>query len=358
MKKSAVYGALCVAVLALSACAQGTNQSAAVPSSTESSPTTNYEPIVVYSNSVSDGRGDWLVEQAATAGFDIQYVDLGGGDLANRLLAEKSNPIADVVFGLNQVYFENLAAAGVVEAYTPAWADKVDQSSEAGLFWPIVREPIMLVYNTAVYNDSTAPTDWPDLWTKPEFAGKYEVAAGLGGATTQNVLIGILSRYRDDAGELGVSAEGWAAIKAYFAAGNQAVEGQDLYARISTGDVDMGQMWLAGKATREAQYAVQTNAVHPKIGVPMPTQQVAMVNGTKKADTVKAFIDWFGSASVQAAWSQKFFTAPANKDALANASQDAVKVTNSFTEQDIDWAWVASYLPKWIEKVELEDVGQ
>jgi hypothetical protein len=44
----------------------------------------------------------------------------------NRLLAEKANPIADVVFGLNQVYFEKLKAEKVLAASTPSWADKVD----------------------------------------------------------------------------------------------------------------------------------------------------------------------------------------------------------------------------------------
>jgi iron(III) transport system substrate-binding protein len=57
------------------------------------------QTLIVYTNSGSDGRGDWLKERAAQDGFTIEYVQLGAGDLANRLVAEKNNQIADLVFG-------------------------------------------------------------------------------------------------------------------------------------------------------------------------------------------------------------------------------------------------------------------
>ncbi|WP_228023348.1 extracellular solute-binding protein [Streptomyces acidicola] len=343
-----------VAVLATGLIATGCTS----PSTTATAGTDAPETLVVYSNSVSDGRGDWLKKEADIAGFKLRLVDLGGGDIRNRLLAEKANPIADVTFGLNNVYFESLKKAKVLDAYTPSWAGKVDASAgdEAGKeYWPIVREPVMLVYNKAAYTKpDQAPSDWPDLWTKKQFAKRYEVPSDLGGATTQMVLAGILSRYRDDKGDLGVSQAGWDAVKAYFQDGVPAVPGTDLYAQIAAGKVDAGQMWLAGKATREQQYKVSTEAAHPKTGVPMVVQQVGLVKGTKKSAEAKKFIDWFGSAKVQAAWSKQFQTVPTNKDALAQADPAAVSATDSFTEQAIDWAFVAQHLDQWIEKIELD----
>lgn len=312
------------------------------------------EPLVIYSNSVSDGRGDWLAEKAKEAGFELEFVDLGGGDIQDRLVAEQANPIADVTFGLNNVFFENIKSAGVLEPYTPAWSDKVEPGiGDDEQYWPIVREPIMLVYNDGAFSEAEAPQDWPDLWEEDKFHGRYETPTSLGGATTQMVLSGILSRYLDESGDLGVSDEGWAAVEAYFENGNPAVQGTDLYARMANGQVDAGQMWLAGKASREEEYGLETSAAHPEIGVPMATQHIAKVKGS---DNPKAeeFIDWFGSAEIQAAWSNEFFTAPTNKDALANADQDAVQQTDSFKAQDIDWETVAARLPEWIEKIELQ----
>jgi iron(III) transport system substrate-binding protein len=312
--------------------------------------------LVVYSNSLSDGRKEWLQAEAKSAGFDLSFVDLGGGDIMNRLIAEKNNPTADVVFGLNNVYFEKLNTAGVLTEYTPKWSGEVDAKLGNGKeFWPIVREPIMLVYNTAVYKTAAeAPQDWPELWTNEKFAKKYEVPSALGGATTQMVLSGILTRYKGDGGDLGITQEGWDAVKAYFDKGVPAVKGQDLYAQMKAGKVNAGQMYLAGKPQREKQYSIQTEAVRPKIGVPMVAQHISLVKGTKKEAAAKEFIDWFGGAELQAKWSKKFFTAPVNKSAVANADADAVKITDSFTAQDIDWAFVAENIDKWVEKIQLE----
>lgn len=317
------------------------------------------ETLVVYSNSVSDGRGEWLTEQAAAEGFALQFVDLGGGDIQNRLIQEKNNPLADVVFGLNNVYFEKITAEGVLESYTPAWSGEVGQAmgDPDGEFWPIVREPIMLVCSDDAYpGGAGAPTDWPDLWTNPDYAGKYEVASSLGGATTQMVLSGILSRFADESGELGVSAEGWQNVSDYFSKGSPSVPGEDLFARISAGDVNCGQMWLAGKFSREEEYGISTTAVTPAAGVPMVVQHVALVSGSSRADTAKQFIDWFGSAEVQGAWSKQFGTAPTNTGAEGDAT--AVEFTDSFTAQDIDWSFVAANIDQWVEKVELDYLGQ
>jgi iron(III) transport system substrate-binding protein len=315
------------------------------------------ESLVIYSNSVSDGRGEWLKQKASEAGFTINLVDLGGGDVMNRLSAEKNNPVADVTFGLNNVYLEKLKAQKVLEAYTPSWAGDVDASlADADKqFWPIVREPIMLVFNKGAYADAAqAPSDWTDLGSKDVFKGRYEVPTSLGGATTQMVLAGILARYADSKGELGISQDGWNAVKDYFANGSPAVKGEDLYARMKSGKVDAGQMWLAGKASRETQYGIQTQAAQPAVGVPFAVQQVALVKGSKKQETAEKFIDWFGSADIQAQWSVKFFTAPTNIKAAANANKDAIKQTDAFSRQNIDWALVAKNIDAWVEKIDLE----
>ncbi|KQB87105.1 extracellular solute-binding protein [Corynebacterium lowii] len=310
--------------------------------------------LTVYSNSLSDGRGEWLERQAQAEGFDIQLVDLGGADLQNRLEAEKANPIADVVFGLNNIYFENLKNQNILDSFTPSWASDVEPGlGDDEQYWPIVKEPIMLVYNDAAYAPSEAPQDWPELWQKSQYHQQYQVPTSMGGATTQMVLAGILARYLDDNGDLGVSEKGWKAIEEYFKNGLPETKGTDLYARMAASELNMGQMWLAGKEAREKEYGISTTAVHPAVGVPMATQHISVIKGTDATEKAQEFINWFGSPELQAAWSQEFFTAPTNKQALSTANQEAIEQTNSFTAQDIDWETVAQYLPQWIEKIEL-----
>ncbi|WP_172120391.1 extracellular solute-binding protein [Actinomyces faecalis] len=342
--------ALAVAVvpLSLTACSSLINPGA-------SSAGSDSATLTVYSNSVSDGRGEWLKEQAEAAGFSIEYVDAGGGDVYNRIVAEKDAPVADVVFGLNDVFFNKLIEAGTLEQYTPAWADKVsdDVVDTRSFYYPIVKEPIMLVCDRDNLVDGQMPSDWSDLWTKDEFAGAYEVPAKLSGATVQIVMTSILMPYRDADGKLGISQQGWDAVSQWYANGRRAEEGTDLYAQMSQGNVACGQMWLAGKLSRDAEYGIVTDAARPSTGVPIVRQGVAIIKGAKNLDAAKKFADWLGSAEVQAAWSQQFGTAPTNVDALADGSKEAIDFTASFAEQDIDWDFVAKNLDAWVEEVQL-----
>lgn len=311
--------------------------------------------VTVYSNSLSDDRKNWLAEKAKEAGFEIEMLGISGGELYNRLVAEKSNPVASLVFGLNDIFFTNLIKNDVLEPYMPSWADKLDAENPATEYYsPIVKEPIMIVCNTAVMpTEADRPSKYSDLWTDPRFDGRYEFNATLGGATTQVIISSILSQYKDPNGKLGVSQEGWDNIQAYYEHGSRSVEGTDLYARMANGDVDCGQMWLAGKVTREEQYGIKTEPVRPSTGVPMVRQSIALVKNGSNPDRAKEFIDWFGSAEIQGAWSEAFKTAPTNVDAQKLGSQEAIDFTNSFTAQDIDWDFVAENLDAWVEEIQL-----
>ena len=310
----------------------------------------------IYSNSVSDGRGDWLVERAAQDGFSIQYLDAGAGDVRNRLIAEKNSPIADAVFGLDSINWQMLKNEDVLEAYVPAWADEISEglNDPDGYYHAIVKQAIIMVYDSNQLSADEAPTDWPDLWQNEAFHGRYEVSSDLGGGTPRNVLTGILIRYADPNGDLGISDEGWAEIEKYYQNGVPAESGVDLYAKISdtSNPIVIGQMWSSGVAARDEQYGTSSAYVVPEVGVPYIVEGVAMVKGTKNADEVKRFIDWFGSAQIQGEWAQEFSTLPANEKAVPMANEFNQEIAK-LPAQDIDWALVAENIDAWVEKVTL-----
>jgi iron(III) transport system substrate-binding protein len=313
------------------------------------------ETLVVYTNSNGEGRGDWLTAKAAEAGFKIEIVGAGGADATNKLIAEKNNPIADVAFGLNNMYFSQIKAAGVLEPYEPAWAGDVDQELADGeTYWPLVKQAILLGYNSDKFSKDAAPKDWTDLWTKDEFKARYERVTGLGTATAQLVFAGILSRYRDDSGDLGISDEGWKQVEQYFQNGSPAVAKTDLFARIASGEVDMGQMPSSIIADREKSFNVNVETVIPSVGVPLAVEQIALVKGTQKKEQAQKFIDWFGSADVQGEFAQKFNSMPVNKTAQAKANPEVVDFFADLKQQDIDWEFVQENMGAWVEKIELE----
>ncbi len=313
-------------------------------------------PLTIYSNSVSDGRGDWLVERASQDGYKIQYVDAGAADVQNRLIAEKNSPIADVTFGLNSIIFETLKKEDMFIPYKPAWADEISEglNDPENNYHAIVKQAILLVYDENKTKDEEAPKDWIDLATNEKYDGKYEVNVNLAGGTTRNVIAGILDRYKDPNGDLGVSNEGWEVIQSFYKNGVMSETGVDLYAKIGdvSNQVSFGQMWSSGIETRDEQYNTSTKFVVPEVGVPYAVEGIAIIKGTKNEEEAKSFVEWFGSSQIQGEWAEKFSTLPANEKAIDKVNDFNKQIAN-IPAQDIDWNFVAQNIDKWCEKIEL-----
>src|SRR5699024_3876735 len=86
------------------------------------------ESIVVYTNNGGEGRDQWLIECAAEEGYNVQVVHGGASEITQRMIAEKNNPLCDVVFGLNNIEYEKLKANELLEEWEPDWTDGVDES--------------------------------------------------------------------------------------------------------------------------------------------------------------------------------------------------------------------------------------
>ncbi|OUM97229.1 MAG: ABC transporter substrate-binding protein [Thermobacillus sp. ZCTH02-B1] len=317
------------------------------------------EKLIVYTNSNSDGRGEWWIEQARQAGFDIEIVGAGGADLTNRLIAEKNNPIADVVFGLNHMFFENLKKEGVITPYVPSWASQVGENlnDPEGYYHGLVKQAIMIGYNADVYTPETAPKSWQDLYTNEAFKGKYEAPTMLGRATMQMVVAGILMPYMDENGELGIAEEGWNELKKLYDNGLPMVEGEDLYANMAAGKVHIGTVVSGEKFKREQEYGVNVGVVAPEQGVPMVVEHIAIVNGTKKMDTAKRFIDWFGSAEMQGKFAAEFSAMPVIPEAAQQAPDHIKELFAKLKAQPLDWSFIAEHIDEWAEKIELQIIN-
>ncbi|TQJ59145.1 iron(III) transport system substrate-binding protein [Arthrobacter sp. SLBN-83] len=355
MRKLQTLVAAAVAATLLAGCGGTSSPPASSGEASGSAAGASADTLVVYTNSNGEGRGDWLTKKAADAGFKIEIVGAGGADATNKLIAEKNNPIADVAFGLNNMYFSQVKNEGALEAYQPKWAGDVDKGLGDGeTYWPLVKQAILLGYNSDKISKDAAPKDWTDLWTKDEFKSRYERVTGMGTATAQLVFAGILSRYRDESGDLGISDEGWKQVEQYFKNGSPAVAKTDLFARIASGEVDMGQMPSSIIAEREKSFKVNVDTVVPSVGVPLAVEQIALVKGTKKKEQAQKFIDWFGSADVQGEFAQQFNSMPVNKGAQAKANPEVVNFFADLKQQDIDWNFVQKNMGAWVEKIELE----
>src|SRR5437660_2800221 len=86
----------------------------------------NRKVLIVYSP-----HGKELLEyleqgfEKAHPDVDVQWVDMGSQEVLDRLRAEKANPQADLWFGAPAEIFGRAAGEGLLDPYTPTWADKV-----------------------------------------------------------------------------------------------------------------------------------------------------------------------------------------------------------------------------------------
>ena len=311
--------------------------------------------LVIYSNSVPEDRIAWLDEHAGAAGFDLTVVSISGGDLPNRLISERNNPIADVVFGLNHIGFETLKANDVLTPFVPSWADEIPEgwNDAAGYYHSIVQQAIMLVFNEALLDGDTAPTDWTDLWENEDFHGEYFINNSLGGGTIRTALSGILTRFMDEDGRYGISDEGWDAVIAYFDNGVIGA-GDDFFLSLANEDTSITTIWTGGILDREEQYGISVGIVRPEIGVPFVVEQIGIVNGTENAITAQEFVEWFGSAEIQALWAQEFYQLPANLMAFEYAPAELIELHDGLIIQEIDWEFVTENIDNWVTKIELE----
>ncbi|MCL2376326.1 MAG: extracellular solute-binding protein [Defluviitaleaceae bacterium] len=379
MKRTFFAALMLTGALALAACGGGQPEPAATPTPATPTPAPAATPtptpaaqdpveeanglvqgtnttIIIYSNSFTDERLEWLTSRAAEDNFSIQGVTAGGADTHARLLAERHNPIADVVFGLNAFFWESLIENEAIIPYIPAWAGEITPglSHPHGYYHALVIQAILLAYDLNQMSPEEAPTDWLDLWMNPDFHGIYEYESALGGGTTRMVLAGILYRFRDDNGHLGIAEEGWEHIRQYYIHGVPSVAGVDQFANIAdpNSPVQLAQIWHSGIPMREEQHGVNTGFVVPSVGVPFVVEGIAVINGANNEEEAKLFKEWFGSAQIQSEWAAMFDSLPANVNALEDIGEFN-RMISALPVQNIDWEFVAQYIDAWAEHIML-----
>jgi len=125
--------------------------------------------LTVYSAKEQEELTEYMPVAEETLGFEIEYLRLSTGDLTARLLAEKDNPIADVVFGTAASSMMIFDGEGMLEPYAPegleeilpAFRDAADPPTWVGVDAYINA----ICFNTIMGEELglPQPTTWEDL---------------------------------------------------------------------------------------------------------------------------------------------------------------------------------------------------
>ncbi|AIC29932.1 ABC transporter substrate-binding protein (plasmid) [Rhizobium etli bv. mimosae str. IE4771] len=309
------------------------------------------EALTIYSPQGGE-RAAWIAEQAKAAGHDIKLLNAGGGELFDRLLAERNNPQADVVLGMVDTSMALLKKEGLFQSYSPPWAKNLparykDAEDMVHKFW---QTPIVLAYYADRMANAEAPKSWLDL-TRDEYKGKYVIGA-TGGQTTRMYLAGILVRFLDADGE--VSEDGWNFLRKLYANAIIANDGDSQTEAFKSGGASIDLNWLGGTFKLAKDLGANVKVIDTEGGTPIISEGIAIMAKTDQLDEAKAFVDWWGSADVMAAYAAKFGQVPVLPEALAKSPAAVQENAKLVKAQPIDWDAIAPKLDGWLQKIELE----
>ena len=310
------------------------------------------ESLTVYSPQ-GEERAVWITEKAGDAGHDIVMLSAGGGELFDRILAERNNPQADVVLGLIDPAMATLKSESLFQAYVPSWADGLpavyrdDKDNMVYKFW---QTPIVLAYNSDAMSAEEAPESWLDL-VEPQYSGKY-VIGSTAWQTTKSYLVGMLLPFADENGV--VSDEGWEIMRQLFDNAIVVDSGDAKTAAFVNGEAILDLNWFGGVSRLAESAGYEAVMINTEGGTPFISEGIAITAGTDQLSEARAFVDWFGSPEFMAAYAVQFGQVPVHPDAIAASPPDVQSNATLLDPQPIDWDTIAPHIDKWMQKIELE----
>jgi iron(III) transport system substrate-binding protein len=219
----------------------------------------------------------------------IKWVRDSTGIVTAKLLAEKNNPQADVVWGLAATSLLLLKSEGMLEAYAPKGVEKLDKKfidkSNPPTWVGMDAWVASVCYNTveAKKHNLTPPTSWADL-TKPMYKGHVIMPNPNSSGT------GFLdvSSWLQMMGE----EDGWK----YMDALHQNIarythSGSKPCKLAASGEIPIG-VSFAFRGAKSKAAGAPIEIIVPSEGVGWDMEATAIIAGTSKLEAAKTLVDW------------------------------------------------------------------
>jgi len=219
----------------------------------------------------------------------IKWVRDSTGIVTAKLLAEKNNPQADVVWGLAATSLLLLKSEGMLEAYAPKGVEKLDPKfvdTSTPPTWVGMDAWVAAVcYNTveAAKHNLTPPTSWADL-TKPMYKGHVIMPNPNSSGT------GFLdvSSWLQMMGEDG----GWAFMDSLHTnIARYTHSGSKPCKLAASGEIPIG-ISFAFRGAKSKAAGAPIKIIVPSEGVGWDMEATAIIAGTSKLEAAKTLVDW------------------------------------------------------------------
>lgn len=361
-KKLFKCGLVGVASLALAACGNGdsgeqSSEAAEIDIAEELAKEPSGEKIVLISNNGSNGRVEYVTNKLSEKGFNVEFVEVGGGEATARVIAETSNPTTNVVWGPTQFNFDDMIEADALLEWEPTWREQIAEFDRGnGISYAYETQPKLWMANPDAYAESELPKTVNDLFENEKYHGLYTIPSDFGGTTNRAIVSSILGQYLDESGELGVSEEGWAAMQSFLDNGVKTPEGEDKFKNMMDGKTPFTYDGAANIITNISDMEKQPTIIYFDNGQASNVNEIGVVKNKdpKKLAESLRLADYLGSAEFIGEFSANFGNIIANKEAQDKRPELSKEIGNKFEEQDLDWDTINEHLDDWIAKIELE----
>jgi len=239
----------------------------------------------------------------ANPNIDVKWVRDSTGVITSKLLAEKSNPQADVVFGVSASSLAVFENEGMLQPYAPKGLDKVSAK---------YRDPKnppawvgMDVYGAAIcFNTVEAqklglpkPATWKDL-TKPVYKGRVVMPNPASSGTGYLDVSGWIQMWGE--------ADAWKFMDALHENIAQYTHsGSKPCRQAGAGEFPIG-VSFEYRAVTTKKSGAPIDVIFPTEGLGWDLESSGIMKNTKKLDAAKAMMDWMVTPEAMALYAKNF----------------------------------------------------
>jgi iron(III) transport system substrate-binding protein len=270
----------------------------------------------------------------AVPDVDVKWVRDSTGIVTSKLLAEKDNPKADMVYGLAATSLVLLANQGYFEGYAPKGLDKLDKR----YYDPKNNPPLWVgqrVYAAAVCVNTVeskkknlpTPASWMDL-TKPVYKGQVVMpnpnSSGTGFLDVSSWL------------QLWGEKDGWAYMdKLHDNIARYTHSGSAPCRLAASGEVPLG-ISFAYRGVKSKQEGAPLEIVFPTEGLGWELESFAIVKNTKKGDLARKVADWSVTRQAMDLYAPGYEAVA--MPGVPNPTKELQDIPAKFAKNDFGWA--------------------
>jgi len=252
--------------------------------------------LVIYTSLETDETEEYIAAAKATTGLDINWIRLSIGEVGAKILAERENPQADLVYGWAVTNLMDFVQRGFFEPYKPKDGDKIPaRFKDPNDYWYAIDLYIAaFCVNTEKLKEYNLPmpTSWKDL-TNPVYKGHLIMPNPASSGTGFLQVAGILESMDPDYNKKGVKDnEGWKFLEELDKTMGQYIKSGSRPAKYAAaGEYVIGASFAfcVGNLAKEGKPVVM---VLPAEGSAYELEANALLKGAKHPNNAKKFLDW------------------------------------------------------------------